>query len=272
VLALKAPGELSEDDCLRLAAWYWGLGPKAGPLGKVNAAARARQYYEQYLVLHVEDDSKRASAQAGFDQASATLLRLRASLSGGWVDLLALVDPAKDYIGNPYFKQTDEGLSTVWGNQSLIMIPYEPPAEYDLEISFTCKNLKNGVGAVCTLNGRLFSCQIGCDGNTKCGLDKVDGLEAFRNDTTRELSLKENRRYVLCVQVRARGVQVHLDRATIINHPTNGSDLSPSHRWNMPNSRAVGFGSYQDVAVFHSVWLHEVSGAGRPSAERGRPD
>lgn len=271
-LATKSPAELDEDQCLKLAAWYWRLAPKAGPLGKVSATARAKQYYEQFLVLHTEDDSKRVSAQAALDQAATTLLRLRTALCGGWVDLLALVDPAKDYIGNPYWKRTDDGLSTVWGSLSLMMIPYEPPPEYDLEISFTCTKLKNGVGAVCTMNGRLFTCLVGCDGNTKCGLEKVGGLEVFRNGTMREMALRENRRYVLCIQVRARGVQVHLDRATIINYPTNGSDLSPSHRWDLPNARALGVGSYHDVAVFHSIWLREVAGTGRPSAERGRPD
>ena len=65
--------------------------------------------------------------------------------------------------------------------------------------------------------------------------------------------------YSTLIQVRSKGVRVLLDEKVIVDFLTNGKNLS------LPGgpSRTVGLGSIRSQAVFHSIWLREVSGAGK---------
>lgn len=51
------------------------------------------------------------------------------------LDLLALVDPAKDAVSGSW-KTNEEGLVGGPGDLTRIELPYEPPEEYDFRVTF----------------------------------------------------------------------------------------------------------------------------------------
>lgn len=262
-LACKAPGDLTDIECQTLGNWYMELAAKAEPLGKFNCLARARRYCERRLELLEPLDPKRDDTKAALERLTGELAQAQAALCGGWMNMFPFIDPAKNAVGPARWKYDNGCFSTGGGNQALLMANYEPPADYDLELSLSAENLTQPVGAIASLNGHPFSCQLGADGNTKVLIDDVNIDWRNRKTVDRAMVLRENRKYVLCLQVRKNSLRVILDGETIIAFTTDGRDLNSSARWALPNPRAVGFGSFRVPATFYSFYIREVSGAGK---------
>lgn len=262
-LAVKAPGELADEDCQKLGNWYADLAAKSGPLGKFKCLARASACCRRRLELLNVLDPKYEETRRAMERLTADTAQAQGALCDGWINLMPTIDPVLDALPNKLWKVTEEGLSKPFGSQALIMIPYQAPVEYDFEVSFTCSTQQQPVGAICPINGRPFAVLVGDDNNTMCRIEHFIGHSGDQKKTERQLKLAENRRYVLCVQVRRNSITALLDGVQILKHWTDGSDLNTSARWVIPNAKALGFGAYRDAAVFHSAYVREVTGNGK---------
>ncbi|MCX5654717.1 MAG: hypothetical protein NTY65_08740, partial [Planctomycetota bacterium] len=98
--AAKAVADAPEMACLALTDWYMQLAATAGPAGKAAMSARAVQYGERFLELHTAQDLDRTRAELAVKKAEDEITRLggEASDKGRWMDVLKLVDPARDTI------------------------------------------------------------------------------------------------------------------------------------------------------------------------------
>jgi hypothetical protein len=94
-----------------------------------------------------------------------------AALKGSLIDLLPLIDPAKDKVNGKWELNKAGELTSDAEKVGRIRIPYRPPAEYDLRVAFTPAG--RTFIPILVAGGRQFTAVIS---STRCGFEFVDGL------------------------------------------------------------------------------------------------
>jgi len=144
------------------------------------------------------------------------------------VDLLPLIDPAKDSVyGKWQFNDAGE-LSSDNAQAARVRIPYQPPVEYDLRVAVTRTASNGGMAQIILGNGRQFRCEIGGYGNTLAYFATVDGRPPDDNRTTvkRTAWLQNGKRHESLIQVRKDGVKAFLDGQPVTALKTDFSNVS----------------------------------------------
>jgi len=185
------------------------------------------------------------------------------------VDLLALIDPAKDAVAGRWSRDA-AGLVSDGTPGGRIEIPYEPPAEYDFHVAFTRKEGAGDVNQVLWVQDRACVWQMGAFANTVFGFGTVAGRTAGNNPTTVRRPLETGRRYRSTVQVRRQGVQAFLDGQRVASWNEPGS-LGMDPVWTLPSLARLGLGTFESPTIFHAAVLAEISGKGRPTRGLVKP-
>jgi hypothetical protein len=180
------------------------------------------------------------------------------------VNLLALVDPLKDSVSGTWASQ-DGGLGVARALYARTEIPYVPPQEYDLRVSFTRVDGTDNITQVLTHGGKAFAWTMGGAGNTVFGFETIAGVSVNGNKSTIKKSacLENGKKYTSLVQVRDGGVKAFLNGQLITEHKTDYSDMDLYADWKLRDATLLGLGSWNNSAVFHSVELVEVRGQGK---------
>jgi serine/threonine protein kinase len=182
----------------------------------------------------------------------------------GATDLMPLVDPAKDAVVGTW-RRDPEGLVSDASALSRLEIPYRPPEEYDVRVSFTPMGLNLDVSHILNREGRAFRWVMGGSRNKIFGFDSLDGesLEKSPLSVWSEPCLKPGRRATSIVQVRKDGLRAFLDGRPILWVAT---DYSRARNWpvcRLRDDRALGLLTYETPTVFHAIHVLEVTGRGR---------
>jgi hypothetical protein len=200
------------------------------------------------------------------------LAQAQAGVAGGWMNMMHYIDAREDSVASGPWRKTEDGLHRGWqATQSLIMVPYELPLEYDLEISFTCKTRSEEIAFTIAHGGQSVSCLLGARNNTRSGLCRVRGLEIWRHNVGKDLPIEAERKHFIQIQSRRTGLKIILNQELLLHYRSSVRELTASKRWSLPNPKAFGFGAMRDDVTFHSVWLREVSGQGQFITQRGLP-
>jgi hypothetical protein len=175
------------------------------------------------------------------------------------VELIALIDPVRDRVHGDGWELRDKVLHCRTGNFVPRMeIPYLPPEEYDFIVVFSQPGLRNGINLILpNPTGGSFYWNIGSNSGSRHSFSSVPQ----RNGDQAGL-IQVNRLYTTTIQVRRGGVKCFLDGKELINHPTNFRDLTCDNWRTIRDTRLLAIGC-DDPAVFHSVRLVEITGAGR---------
>ena len=179
------------------------------------------------------------------------------------LDLLALVDPAKDAVAGAW-SRTPEGLGCGREGYARIRIPFRPPEEYDVRMEFTRRETRCGATIIVPRGERAFTWEMGPDSNQNYGIGSIDGRPPGNNATTvpARQALRDGVRHVTILQVRRDRVSAWLDGRRLVDYPTDYANLTLNPDWRVPGS--FGVGSCDTPAVFHRIDLLEVSGRGTP--------
>jgi hypothetical protein len=175
------------------------------------------------------------------------------------VDLLRLVDPARDGIEGPWLKANDvlHCNGDIVGQR--IQFPYEPPQEYDFVVTFSHPAPGNGVFLYLpTTGGGSFYWNVGAEKGTRylLGTDPPTG-------DARDGLVKRNTPCTTVVQVRRTGVRTLVDGQELLDHKTDFADLREEHLLrHLNDKRRLGVGC-DDPTVFHYVQVVEVTGKGK---------
>jgi len=145
-----------------------------------------------------------------------------------------------------------------------IRIPYRPPAEYDLRITFTRTAGTDGMTQMLIAGGRQFRCEIGGYGNTLSHFENVNGLAGNNNRTTarKEAWLSTGKQHHSLVEVRKDGVKAFFDGQLATEVKTDYAKLSLQKQWDPGDATVLGLGSFFSPMIFHGVELTEISGPG----------
>jgi hypothetical protein len=240
---------------VKLADLWWDLADKEGnAFDKRRIQARARSWYERaapnaagFVLLRIEkklSDLEKAAGGAG---------------ASGPVDLLRLIDPAKDAVQGSW---SFSGKVLVTPAGGILQIPYLPPAEYDLTIVAEKKDVALffvglvAAGTQCSVlldhNGSAASC-IGLFGKGVAGEPSTFYAgEAFPRTAPST---------VVCA-VRRAGIVITVDKKKIVEYRGDCRKLPLDPGWTIPDGKALGIGSNSPYHVSKIV-LTPVSGQGK---------
>ncbi len=183
------------------------------------------------------------------------------------LDLLALIDPNADAFSRRWTRAgavltCEKGVfpDAPW---SSIEIPYQPPDEYDLLISFNRTDGDNMLGITLPRNDREFSFVVSA-GNTS-GFDKADGKGCGVNSAGRTITMnfENNRTYTCVVHVRNDGASASIDGKILTEWKTDYKDVGrPKDPPQRRHQAALGIAIWMSSFSFDQIKLVEVSGKG----------
>ena len=184
---------------------------------------------------------------------------------GRGIDLLALVDPAKDGVAGAW----------EWKGRSLqapslqfgrIQVPYVPPEEYDLQVIVERTTGADSIQIGLAYGWNQFLVIVdGVESDPSSGLDLVDRKPFYDNETTLKARLIENDVPVtITVSVRRERIIVWVGGRKILDWRANYTRLSLWPSWTMPRRDTLFLGAWSGRRLFHALTLYPITGEGRP--------
>ena len=281
---VEAPPELA---CLELGEWYRGLAAKASKDAKAAMYARAKAYLERFLALHTAKDLGRTRAALALEKVEEAVAKLAAppkkptkptkpsmpAVAGiikpaKWVDLLPLVDPAKDAVKGEWERQ-GSALAiirpTAWAR---IVIPVAPGGSYELQVKFVRTSGDDFAAIILPVGSARVALNLSGWRGAASGIDLINGKRAKDNEAAvKPGTLVNGREYALDITVVAKGDQARiatrLDGQPYIGWRGPQSALSMLSYLALPKSGCLGLGAYGSVVAFRSVRLRMLSGEAR---------
>jgi serine/threonine protein kinase len=183
------------------------------------------------------------------------------------VDLLTLVDPSRDAVSGKW--QIEAGaLSCSSGEAARLMVPYQPPEEYDLTMVLSRRSGSDAI-VVGLVGG---SVQFGASLDAMSGQGGASFLENFdgggpleRNPTAVRgtLFVTGTQSHAVVYSVRRKGVTIHVDGRKVLSWEGDFRRLGPNPIWKVPDNRALWVGSWGSELLISSIQLLPVTGAGK---------
>jgi hypothetical protein len=262
--ALKALAEkelamsLEAADQVALGDGWWDLAEKEkSPLRKAQMQLHARGIYEAALPGLASLQRLRIEKRIGTIEGAST---------PGAINLLKLIDPAKDGVGGRWSFSGD-ALKVMPDQWTRLEIPYEPPAEYDFKIVFTRNDGNGDAMQILSREGRQFTWCLGCKANTQMGFGMVNGawVHIETNPTLRTVPsvLTNGKTYTSLVQVRNGMLKAFLDGKLIVEYPTTYGELSQHSNMPLRSMRTLGVAAWLSTMTFHQIELVEIGGKGK---------
>lgn len=179
------------------------------------------------------------------------------------VDLLDYFDPATSIVNGRW--QFAAGLLESYGSEiGRVQFAYQPPEEYDFEVSFTVLRAQDCMAQIFFVAGHPFVYQLGGWANTVAGFEFVDGAGGSANRSTARRAhwFSTGRHYISVVKIRKSGVEAYLDGQLATTLKADYSSMSIPNIWRLSRDNAVGVGEQKTPIRFDSVQIIEVSGNG----------
>ncbi len=181
---------------------------------------------------------------------------------GAGVDLLALIDAAKDAVEGTWIRD-GAALQSAAGEHVRLQVPYLPPDEYDLRVTLERGPSADGLAfglARGSSQWTVFVDKLPSEGG-QSGLEMLDGGQ---HTAARGLQVAAGQSATFDFKVRRSGLSVLKDGKPLFQWQGAYSRLSNFPRWEVPNKQALFLGHWQSAVKYTELRLVPVSGTGRP--------
>jgi len=181
------------------------------------------------------------------------------------VDLLKLIDPAKDAAGGTWkFEGTTLVAPTVKFGR--LQIPYVPPQEYDVKLVVERKDKANSIVLGLVGGGKQFIAVVDAfDHDPFSGIELIDGKAFPDNETGVPGRLLENgKKATLEYGVRKDKVTMMVNGKRIVDWKADWEGLTLYKDWKMPRADALFIGAWTAPYHIHEAVLTPVTGEGKP--------
>lgn len=175
------------------------------------------------------------------------------------IDLLPNIDLDHDVVAGTWERTPSGELHVNAEEAARVMISYDPPREYDLEVVFTRHTGDQSI-ALHFVDG-TGNATFDVDGwlENLAGIQNIDGQDIRQNETrVDDITLVNGQTYTIGVRVRRNRVEAFLDGNLLATYHGDGSNLSYLPLWSLPQP-SLGFGSYDSETTFHRVRLRPIS-------------
>lgn len=182
------------------------------------------------------------------------------------IDLLSLVDPAKDQVSGEWSK-ADAKLTSPKAYGARIELPYQPPDEYELVVIAEPLDEPNGLILGQRSGGQRFQVLVNFaqkDANPVSAIENIDGKNVGANITTvqRQVLTQDRLSQIICT-VKKGSVTVTCDGQQLIDWHGNSQRLSLSDYWKTPHDNSLFLGAYDCRFRIHRVTLTPLAGDGK---------
>ncbi len=178
------------------------------------------------------------------------------------VDLLALIDPAKDTAQGKWSRNAAGEMTCEAAAYSVEEIPFAVPDEFDLTVDVTRTGGSGAVAVMLAARGRAFDFSLDIKGEAR--FERVDAKIAKDNPTAVPVVIVNNQRYRLTIEIRKDVIRALLDGKLLTEYKTDFKDLTRYTPWKINNSALCGIGANNVPVIFHGVALTEITGHGKP--------
>src|SRR5579872_2814316 len=240
----------------------------ASEIARADLLLRSSRPEEALLVYRktLERDRGNAAAEAGRQTA---LEKLREKPPGPaappdpWksaVDLLPAVQLESDVVSGTWVRE-DGALVSRQGRPARVQVPFHPPDEYDVRIVFARQAANFCVNLILSRDGQAFTLVMNRDGIF--GFERLLGLDFHKNSSTGRFdsALALNQTYTVTVEVRKEGVRAWCNQQPVSALGSyEGLLMNPD--WKLPDSAALGVGTWDGGAAIHKLEMREVTGKG----------
>jgi serine/threonine protein kinase len=195
-----------------------------------------------------------------------------------WIPLLPHVDPARDAVKGVWEWDGQE----IQGSNperepgpSLLMLPYDPPEEYDFRISFTTHQGNCEASQILHAFGKQFCWATATGADEKlAAFDRVGGMTPFQRARSSRAdqipaAVKLAHRpfagvkHESIVEVRRDRVTAFVNGEKLVDWPTDYQEMSIEPQFSLPRPTALGVGIWLSETTFHDISVREVSGMGK---------
>ena len=182
------------------------------------------------------------------------------------IDLLSLVDPAKDQVSGEWSK-ADVKLVSPKAYGARIELPYQPPEEYELVVIAEPLDEPNGLILGQRSGGHRFQVLINYaqkDAAPVSAIENIDDKNVGANITTvqRQVLTQDRLSQIICT-VKKDSVTVTCDGQELIDWRGDSKRLSLSDYWKTPHDNSLFLGAYDCRYRIHRVTLTPLSGEGK---------
>ncbi len=180
------------------------------------------------------------------------------------VDLLKLIDPAKDAVAGAWkFEGTTLVAATVKFGR--IQVPYVPPAEYDVRLVVERKDKANSLVMGLVAQGKQFIAVVDAfEHDPFSGIELIDGKAFPDNETgVPGRHLENGKRATLEYGVRKDRVTMKVNGKPLVDWKADWEGLSLYKDWKMPRADALFIGAWTAPYHIHEALLTPVSGEGK---------
>jgi len=247
-------------DQVALADGWWELMEKEkSPLRKSQMLARAGALYElAYLgatgLTRTKVEKRLAEADAANTGPNAP------------VNLLRLIDPTKDTVSGQWRLENGALLSSA-GNAHRLMIPYQPPEEYDVTMVVSRRTGTDNISMGLVFGGAQFNLSI--DAHSGQGgvslIELIEGVTTVQSNPAmaRGLFVTGSEPHAIVYSVRKDRISAAVNGRTVLSWEPAGRRLLPPTIWKLPDNRAMSVGVWGVEISVSRLILTPVTGQGK---------
>jgi hypothetical protein len=239
------------------------LDGKNHPLTEKGPASAGKLHFNGKGLRILAIDYRKISAPPPTPIATPTPAATGLPTEDDWkkaINLLRLVDVQKDTVAGVW-TLANGALESDRFNRGRIEIPYIPPEEYDVRMTFIRRNGDADVGLIMSKHGKGIMVAFGGTENTLGGIDH-DG-NPYGNSTAFKCSIENGKPYTCIVQVRNDGLKVHLDGNLVTSWKGDFQSVDMLRLFKLRDQRLMGVGAKSGVTSFQKMELIEVKGTGQ---------
>lgn len=255
-LSLSDPGDSAGRN--KLANAWWALAEKMPAPVRVHVRAHAAKWYSlalpelKGLVMLIAKKRIKEAGESGKGP-------------GRVIDMLAIIDLSKDAHPSDKWVMDKGALQCVRGHGvPKVVLPYEPPEEYDVQFSFMQPKLRNAVGVVLAKNKESFAWLVGEDAGLHCVFSVNKNIKGPDNPTLKTVKglISPNRKNASTVKVRNDGVKGYVNGRLVVSYKTDFKDMQTSiwHRIRETGQLAI---FADDPTTFYEIKVIEITGKGK---------
>ena len=175
--------------------------------------------------------------------------------SGPWTDLIARCESrhTSEAIDGDWTKRNGELLVSGHSGSRMIL-PFEPPKEYDLEVQFTRRRGTDSIAVMIAADTGQATFEVDAWRNHLAGFQNIDG-ESLRDNSTRveHVQIQNGKQYTLLVKVRHDRIEGYLDSKLLVTYRGDPDRLSLWEGWDLGETSSIGIGAYKGTVTFHRI-------------------